>query len=246
MFESSLVDSPHGRAPARLTLLPLSIAAHTLLISAAVVGAAWNVTFPGTSPDQFESLRTIRSVPLPPGGPSDGGKRQETPAALRRPATVGPVTPLIIPEEVRTATALNGTETEIVSNGGDGDVTDGSGSGAGAAGGIDGGVPHDGLSPDEATIHPVGRNVKAPLLLHKVEPAYPGVAYALKREGSVIVECTIDRNGTVQSVRVISSTFAPFSDAAVDAVRQWRFRPGTLGGRPVNTLFRLTVDFRLR
>jgi protein TonB len=64
-------------------------------------------------------------------------------------------------------------------------------------------------------------------------------------EGRVLIECVIDTGGRVAEARVVSGT--PLLDqAALDAVRQWRYRPTLLDGVPVAVQMTVTVHFRLR
>jgi len=83
------------------------------------------------------------------------------------------------------------------------------------------------------------------LIITKVEPQYPEVARKARISGIVIVECTISKNGDVTDVHVLKPLPFGLDQAAVDAVRRWKFRPGTLNGQPVDVLFNLTVNFKL-
>jgi periplasmic protein TonB len=78
-----------------------------------------------------------------------------------------------------------------------------------------------------------------------VHPIYPEVARAARVEGTVILEAVLDSTGRVTQLKVIRSV--PLLDqAAVDAVRQWRYTPSTYGGRPVSVLMTITVRFTLQ
>jgi TonB family protein len=61
-----------------------------------------------------------------------------------------------------------------------------------------------------------------------------------------VVETIIDAEGRVTAVRVLKSLPMGLAESAVDAVEQWRFRPATLGSRPVSVYFTLTVRFQLQ
>jgi TonB family protein len=63
--------------------------------------------------------------------------------------------------------------------------------------------------------------------------------------GVVILEAVIDRDGNVKDVMVLKPLPYGLSEAAVDAVKQWKFKPGTLDGTPVDVIFNLTVNFKL-
>jgi TonB family protein len=101
-----------------------------------------------------------------------------------------------------------------------------------------------------ARLHPtdavrVGGNVKVPIVLRKVDPIYPEGARLARASGIVIVETVIDKTGRVTDAVVLKSLPYGLSEAALDAVKQWVFEPGTQNGRPVNVIFNLTVNFKL-
>ena len=76
-------------------------------------------------------------------------------------------------------------------------------------------------------------------------PDYPAIARAAHVEGIVIIEATIDVTGAVTQAQVLRSI--PLLDqAAVDAVRQWRYTPALLNGSPVPVIITVTVSFRLQ
>ena len=91
----------------------------------------------------------------------------------------------------------------------------------------------------------VGGDVKAPVVISRAEPIYPAEARKARISGIVILETVIDRNGDVRDVTVMKGLPYGLSEAAADAVRQWKFRPATLNGQPVDVIFNLTVSFRL-
>ena len=91
----------------------------------------------------------------------------------------------------------------------------------------------------------IGGDVVAPRLLRKVEPAYPRGAHAFAVDGKLVVEVTINRAGVVTAPHIVKSLPAPtLSYAALEAVKQWRFRPGYLAGEPVEVLFNVTINYR--
>ena len=75
-------------------------------------------------------------------------------------------------------------------------------------------------------------------------PRYPAIAQASRVEGVVILEAVIAEDGSVQDVRVLRSK-PLLDDAAMEAVRQWRFTPTLLGGQPVPVVMTITVSFTL-
>ncbi len=92
---------------------------------------------------------------------------------------------------------------------------------------------------------PVGGVIGRPEKVVDVAPVYPAIARAAGIEGIVIIETVIDETGAVRDARVLRSV--PLLDeAALAAVRQWRFTPTTLNGAPIPVLMTVTVRFELR
>jgi len=81
-------------------------------------------------------------------------------------------------------------------------------------------------------------------VLHRVEPEYPESAREMKIQGPVVLDLHIGANGGVQQIAVISGQ-PLLARAAKDAVRQWRFRPRVVDGRPATMQTRITLNFRL-
>lgn len=79
------------------------------------------------------------------------------------------------------------------------------------------------------------------LLLQKAEPEYP--ATAKSQQGNVVLQVLIGRDGSVQDTKFLQGSLA-FARAATDAVRQWRFKPYTMNGRPVSVQTILTLSFK--
>ena len=119
----------------------------------------------------------------------------------------------------------------------------------GVPGGIPGGIANVGAStlaaaPPPQVVRP-GGDIKAPRKVHDARPIYPQVAMAAKVEGIVTIEATISRDGTIVDARVTGSQ--PLLDqAALDAVRQWKFTPTLLNGVPVEVIMTVKVNFTLR
>jgi protein TonB len=96
--------------------------------------------------------------------------------------------------------------------------------------------------PKEA-VH-VGGRISPPMKLVHVNPIYPSIALAARKEGLVILEALIAEDGSVRQVKLLRP--APlFEEAALAAVRQWRFSPTLLNGEPVPLVMTVTVAFTL-
>ena len=82
------------------------------------------------------------------------------------------------------------------------------------------------------------------LLINRIEPAYPPLARQVRREGTVELHAIIANDGTVRSLQVLEGD-AFFYQSALDAVRQWRYKPTFLNGVPVEVDTHITVIYRL-
>ncbi len=91
----------------------------------------------------------------------------------------------------------------------------------------------------------VGGKIKAPTKIKDVRPEYPPVAQQARVSGMVIIEARIGPDGSVEDANVLRSI--PLLDqAALDAVRQWRFTPTLLNGVPTAVLMTVTVNFTVQ
>jgi protein TonB len=82
------------------------------------------------------------------------------------------------------------------------------------------------------------------LLLTSVRPAYPRLAQAARIQGAVVLLVTISREGLVENIRVVNG-HPMLVGAAMDAVRQWRYRPYLLNGKPIEVETQITVNFMI-
>lgn len=95
--------------------------------------------------------------------------------------------------------------------------------------------------------HPVklSEGVVAAQLISRVEPRYPALALEMRLSGIVVLRAIISRDGRIESLEVVSgSPF--FAQTALDAVREWRYRPTLLDGEPVEVETTITVEFKLQ
>jgi len=90
-----------------------------------------------------------------------------------------------------------------------------------------------------------GAIVKPPRLIETRTPHYTPEAKEARLQGVVVVEATIDRAGRVVGVEVLKGMPMGLSEAAAEAVREWRFEPATLEGEAVDVRYKLTINFRL-
>jgi protein TonB len=89
-----------------------------------------------------------------------------------------------------------------------------------------------------------GGDIRPPRKIHHIPPVYPPIAQSARVEGTVILDTVIGEDGRVRDVRVLRS-IALLDQAAIDAVRQWRFTPTLLNGHAVPVVMTVTVSFQL-
>jgi len=124
----------------------------------------------------------------------------------------------------------------------------------GAPTGVPGGIPEGilgsiiGSLPETRAVQEpvrVGGDIRRPQKTKDVRPIYPDLARQARVQGTVILEAIIDSLGNVTDVRVLRSV--PLLDqAAIDAVRKWKYEPTRLNGVPVPIVMTVTVTFLLR
>jgi protein TonB len=81
-------------------------------------------------------------------------------------------------------------------------------------------------------------------LLYRVEPEYPEEARQRQMQGSVVLDVRMGRDGAVQTVNPVSGQ-GLLADAAIAAVKQWRFKPRMVKGQPAEMQTKVILNFRL-
>jgi protein TonB len=126
----------------------------------------------------------------------------------------------------------------------------------GAAGGVVGGVagaiggtvvpvaPPPARSPARSAPLRTSGAIKPPDLLHRVEPVYSAIAAVAHISGVVVVEATVDVDGSIESVTVLRSANSFLDKAAIDALKQWRYAPLVIADLPTRFLVTVTFNFR--
>lgn len=252
MFETSVVHAQAAAARGRFGLLPISLIAHSAVIIGAVAVSVASVNFPGNAPDEITTIYEAMPVPSPPplgrpdGGAAPAQPKPSTPPPARQPNEV--TAPAEIPDEVPTLAATTPGDSMAASNAtGTGTSTEPLGVPWGtkdSIGDLDAPPAVVATPAIEDKVYRIEGDVKAPVLIHRVEPAYPEIMRRSRLTATVMIECVIDKNGRVRNARVISgNSMPPFTDAVVRALEQWRYKPGSLHGEAVETLLHVTVKF---
>jgi TonB family protein len=92
----------------------------------------------------------------------------------------------------------------------------------------------------------VGRGVTPPAVISRVEPEYSDLARKRRIEGTVVLEAIVKRDGSVDILRVVRGLGFGLDENAVQALKQWRFRPGMNNGKPVDVSLNIEVNFNFR
>jgi protein TonB len=90
----------------------------------------------------------------------------------------------------------------------------------------------------------VSEGVTQGLLIKKIAPVYPPTALKLRKQGAVELLATVSKTGTITKIQVLQGE-SILAQAAVDAVRQWKYRPFLLNTEPVEIETQITINFKL-
>jgi protein TonB len=100
------------------------------------------------------------------------------------------------------------------------------------------------IKPKPVVNPPVISHMMEGNLIHQVQPNYPPLARAARVQGPVVLRAIISRAGTIENLQILSG-HPLLTGAAIDAVRQWRYRPYILNGEAVEVETQVTVNFVL-
>jgi protein TonB len=220
-----------GRWPA----WPVSLAAHTIAI-----GALFVIPLVSTPvlPVVPSFLAAYVGLPVEPPQPPPPRvvKVGPLPDAVKSLLTI----PTEAPTGIQPETGIETTVADRTSSGPEPGIVPGSGASVLDA------LPRVALPPPPPS-EPVrpGGHIVPPRKIVDVQPIYPPLAQMAHVEGVVVLEAIIGTAGEVEDVRVLRSV--PLLDqAALDAVRQWRYTPTLLNGVPVRVIMTVTVNFKLK
>ncbi len=227
----------------------VSLVAHTGVFGVAFLLFSVSAGIALPTPRQASNLIAVVVAAPPPPPPLAPAPAAASAPAAAEPAAVSPLPPApplerplqtlaalpglarLAPEERPASYGLGGLGSGPSLSNGFGGVAGGVGWGAGTAPG-----PQEPVKVAAA---------EAPTLIHRVEPVYPKEASAGRIQGTVVVEATVDEQGNVQDVKILRS-IEQLDDAAIAAVRQWRYEPLTVDGKPASFVITINVSFHLR
>lgn len=90
-----------------------------------------------------------------------------------------------------------------------------------------------------------GRSITPPVLIFQVDPEFSEEARQAKYQGTVLLAIEIDTSGHPANLRILQGLGMGLDEKAIQAVSQWRFRPGLQNGKPTTTSATVQVTFRL-
>lgn len=241
-FESLVLTAPASLRKGRTATLTISLIVHGALVAALVlIPILYDDILPAPDAAVFRTFfvtpAAVAPPPPPPPPPPAGVRAQpRTPVAPRPVEEPKFVAPIEVPTEIKPEEGLDLGVEGGVPGGVEGGVP------GGVVGGVVGGLPSEAPPPTRAVR--IGGKMKAPALLHRVNPDYPELALAARVTALLILEATVGEDGQVQDVTVLRGQ-PLFDPAAVAAVKQWRYRPLLLNGVPTPFILTVTLKFSI-
>jgi TonB family protein len=99
---------------------------------------------------------------------------------------------------------------------------------------------------DAPAARPIGKDVSAPVVLYKLEPAYSDIAKLAKYQGGVLMKIEIGTDGNVRSLELGRGVGYGLDEKAAEALLKWKFKPGAVDGQPVPVKANVEINFRLQ
>jgi protein TonB len=243
MFDDLVISSAHPT----LTHKPWTVALSAIL-QAVIVGVFILIPLLVTEALPKEMVATWITAPAPPPPPPPPPPKVEIVKPVQRLIQAGKLmAPTVIPKKVNIIKEEQ-PPPDVGAVGVVGGVPGGmpGGSSGGVLGGIIGGTGGGPPPPPKAAPQRirVGGNVQQANLIHMVQPQYPEIAKTAHIQGTVILHALIAKDGTIQELQYISGP-PLLMRSAMDAVRQWRYRPTLLNDEPVQVDTTISVVFTL-
>ena len=240
MFEDSLIESGGRLSTKRGLTTTVSFLLQMLLLGVLVlIPLLFTEALPKTQ------LMTFLVAPPPPPPPPPAAAPVKVVKQVQTDIINGQLrTPTKIPEKVQMIKEEEAPP-PVMSSGVVGGVP--GGVPGGQMGGVIGGIINSAaIVPKVATPQRVrvSQGVTQGLLIRKIQPAYPPLARQARIQGTVLLQAEISKEGTIENLRLISG-HPMLAPAAIEAVKQWRYKPYILNGEPVEVETQITVNFTL-
>jgi protein TonB len=238
MFEDSLMESDNKiEAKSKYWSIVALLFDGALLLALIV----WPLLHPQALPPQVMTRLMVAPPPPPPPPPSPA----RTPrVSIKAEVLNGQLqAPSKIPREIQMMKEAAATPSMDGVRGVEG-LADGTPGGLGTVIGNLGTEPARIVKPMRPRSLNVSSGVADGNLLEKTMPQYPAIARAARIQGTVVLQATISKTGLIQNLKVVSGP-PMLQQAAVDAVRSWRYKPYLLNGDPVDVETTISVVFNL-
>jgi len=244
MFDEMVVSSPNPtRTKKPMTVVLSAVVQIAFLGILILIPLIYTEALPKT---MMATMLTAPPPPPPPPPPPVATQIVKVKPQVHLMDAGKLMAPKVIPKEVKII--KEEAEPDMGSVGAVGGVPGGvaGGSMGGVLGGVIGGVGTAPPPPKPKPTGPVrvGGNVQAAMLINKITPIYPPLARQTRISGTVRLHAIISKDGTVQQLEVLSG-HPLLQQAALDAVRQWRYRPTLLNGEAVEVDTTIDVIFSL-
>jgi protein TonB len=244
MFEDSLIESGGRLRTKRGATTLISFALQAVLVGILVLIP---LLFTEALPKQQLMTFLVAPPPPPPPPPPPAAAVVKVVKQIQSDLVNGQLrTPTKIPEKVQMIKEEEAPPPMMASGGVVGGVPGGvpGGQMGGVIGGIISSTPV--AVPRVATPQRVrvSQGVSQGLLIRKVQPVYPPLARQARIQGSVILQAEISKEGSIENLRLISG-HPMLAPSAIEAVKQWRYKPYFLNGEPVEVETQITVNFSL-
>lgn len=248
MFEDSLLES--GGKNSKLKRRGPWATLLSFAIQAGLVGVLVLIPLIYTEALPKQQLMGYLVAPPPPPPPPPPPAATPAPVKVAKPTTEIDNGELKAPTAIPKKIAMLKDDEPPASSGVVGGVV--GGVPGGQAGGVVGGVLGSIVSaaptavPKAATPTrvKVSAGVTSGYLIRKIQPLYPPLAKQARISGSVVLQAVISKDGSIQQLRVVSG-HPMLVQSALDAVKQWRYKPYILNGEPVEVDTQVTVNFTL-
>lgn len=100
-------------------------------------------------------------------------------------------------------------------------------------------------SPDSGVLRAGVGGVTAPICLYCPQPSYTNPARDAKLQGSILLDLVVSPEGKMNSARILRGLPYGLNDNAINVLREWKFKPATVGGQPVKVKVQIEVTFQL-
>jgi protein TonB len=244
MFEDSLIESGGRLKTKRGATTLFSFILQVLLIGLLILIP---LLYTEALPKQQLMTFLVAPPPPPPPPPPPAAAPVKVVKQVQTDIVNGQLrTPTKIPEKVQMIKEEEAPPPVMASSGVVGGVPGGvpGGQMGGVIGGIISSTPV--AVPKVATPQRVrvSQGVSQGLLVRKVQPNYPPLARQARIQGSVLLQAEISKDGSIENLRLISG-HPMLAPAAIEAVKQWKYKPYFLNGEPVEVETQITVNFTL-